>query len=203
VRRDELVRRIQSVPLPPSPAAPLEQVATPAEAAADLLAVLDRRFGLAGRSVVDLGCGTRRLAIGAALLGAHPVVGVEVDGRLVPLARAAAKAARASVEFHESDVAEWRRPADIVVMNAPFGAQRRHADRPFWDGAFSLARTSIGAFASSASRTFIARLALVRGAQVVEVEPVPWNLPRTFPHHRAANVRLAVDRWVLATESKP
>jgi putative methylase len=129
--------------------------------------------------------------------------GVEVDARLVPLAQSAADAAGVPVVFHVSDVAEWSEPTDFVVMNAPFGAQRRHADRPFWDRAFSLAGTAIGAFASSASRTFIARIALDRGAHVIEVEPVPWNLPRTFPHHRAAKVRLAVDRWVLATEAKP
>jgi len=202
VRRDELVRRIQSVPLPPDPAAPLEQVTTPAEAAANLLAVLDRQVGLRGRSVLDLGSGTGRLAIGAALLGAEPVTGVEVDASLVLIARAAARAAQATVEFRISDVAEWDRTADVVVMNPPFGAQRRHADRPFWDRAFTLARCAIGAFASSASRTFIARLALDRGAHVVEVEPVPWNLPRTFPHHRAASVRLAVDRWVIEAGSK-
>jgi putative methylase len=99
-------------------------------------------------------------------------------------------------------VSRWDRPADIVLMNAPFGAQRRHADRPFWDRAFDLARHAVGAFASVASRTFIARFALARGARVIEVESVPWDLPRTFPHHRAARVRLAVDRWVFETGPK-
>lgn len=202
MRREELVRRIQSVPLPPHPAAPLEQVSTPAEAAADLLSALDRQVGLAGRSVLDLGCGTGRLAVGAALLGAGPVTGIEVDAALVSIARAAARAAKTTVEFRVSDVAQWTRPAEVVVMNPPFGAQRRHADRPFWDRAFSLARRSVGAFASSASRTFIARLALDRGAHVVEVEPVRWDLPWTFPHHRAATVRLAVDRWVIEAGTK-
>ena len=203
MRTAELVRKIQAVPVPENAAAPLEQVATPAEAAANLLLLLDRTFGVAGRSVVDLGSGTGRLAIGAALLGATPVVGVEVDARLVPVAEAAARAAGVPVKFEVADVTDWDRPAEVVVMNAPFGAQRRHADRPFWDRAFALAQVGVGAFASSVSRTFIARLALDRGAHVIEVEPVPWNLPRTFPHHRAASVRLAVDRWVLATESKP
>jgi len=197
------VRKIQAVPLPPDPVAPLEQVATPAEAAANLLTDLDRRFGLEGRSVLDLGSGTGRLAIGAALLGASPVTAIEVDRRLIPIARAAANATGSTVRFHLGDVADWEVPAEVVVMNAPFGAQRRHADRPFWDRAFALAKSAVGAFASSESRTFIARLALDRGAHVIEVEPVPWNLPRTFPHHRAASVRIAVDRWVLATEWKP
>jgi len=202
VRRDELVRAVQSIPLPIAPSAQWEQVATPAEAAVDLLLTLDRHVGLSGRSVLDLGCGTGRLAIGAALLGAHPVTGIDVDPALTPVARRAARAAGVKVEVRTMEVGRWDRAADVVVMNPPFGAQRAHADRPFWDRAFTLSRTSIGAFASSASRTFIARLALDRGAHVVEVEPVPWNLPRTFPHHRAATVRLAVDRWVLETERK-
>ena len=203
MRREELVRRIQSIPLPPHPQASLEQVGTPAEAAADLLVTLDRRVGVEGRSVLDLGCGTGRLAIGAALLGAHPVTGVEADGALLPLARSAARSQQVKVDFHISRVEEWKRTADVVVMNPPFGAQTRHADRPFWDRALSLAGRSVGAFASSSSRTFRARLALARGAHVVEVAPVPWDLPRTFPHHRANKVRLPVDRWVIETGTTP
>ena len=202
MKREELVRRIQSVPLPPHPVAPLEQVGTPAEAAADLLTALDRHVGLRGRAVLDLGCGTGRLSVGAALLGADPVTGVDADAGLIPVARAAARSLGAKVDFRVSDVGSWDRAVDVVVMNPPFGAQRRHADRPFWERAFSLARHSVGAFSSSASRTFIARVALDRGAHVVEVEPVPWDLPRTFPHHRAAKVRLAVDRWVIDTSTK-
>ena len=203
MRRDELVRQIQAVPLPTHPAAPLEQVATPAEAAADLLSAIVRFVGLEGRSVVDLGCGTGRLAIGAALLGASPVTGVEVDDSLAPVARAAAQRAHVRVDFRTSDVARWEGRADIILMNPPFGAQRRHADRAFWDRAFSLSDRAVGAFAATVSRSFIARVALERGAQVLEVESIPWSLPRTFPHHRAANVRLAVDRWVLTSGSKP
>ena len=203
MRRDELIRQVQAVPPPAHPVASLEQVSTPAEAAADLLFALDRHVGLDGRSVLDLGCGTGRLAIGAALLGADPVVGVDVDPSLVKIARGAARAVSVEVSFRSANVATWRRPADLVVMNPPFGAQTRHADRPFWDRALSLARRSVGAFALSASRTFIARFALDRGAHVVEVEPVRWELPRMFPHHRAARVRLAIDRWVIEAGAKP
>jgi putative methylase len=185
--------------LPPDPDASLEQVATPAEAAVDLVMAVDHLVGLSGRSVLDLGCGTGRIAVAAALGGASPVVGVEVDDSLLPAARAAARSAGVHVEFHASDVARWDRPSDIVLMNPPFGAQRRHADRPFWDRALVLGRRAVGAFALSASRTFIARFALERGARVIEVGSVPWDLPRTFAHHRAERVRLAVDRWVLET----
>jgi putative methylase len=203
VRRSELVRRIERIPLPVSPKRELEQVATPAEAAADLLAAAERLGGLAGRSVVDLGSGTGRLAVGAALLGARPVVGVEIDPTLVDAASAAARAAGVDVTFVTADVREWREVADLVVMNPPFGAQRRHADRPFWDTALTTARNAVHAFALADSRIFIARRAVERNAQILENEPVRWELARIFPHHTRARVRLPVDRWAITTERSP
>jgi putative methylase len=203
VRRSELVRAIERVPRPDDPRARLEQATTPAEAAADLLLAAVRWDGVEGRSVLDLGSGTGRLAIGAALLGAARVVGVEVDPRLVTVARAAAESAGVRVEFVASEVSDWDRRADLVVMNPPFGAQRRHADRPFWDRALALAEQSVHAFALADSRTFIARRAVARGAQVLETEPVVWELARTFPHHTRRRVRLSVDRWAIRTHRAP
>ena len=203
MRRTELVRALAKVPLPLSPRADLEQVATPPEAAAELLFAAVRLDGLEGRTVVDLGSGTGRLAIGAALLGARSVVGVEVDPDLVVLARAAALAAGVAVKFRNLAASDYNEPTDLIVMNPPFGAQRRHADRAFWDRALELARRSVHAFALADSRTFIARRAVERGAQVLETQPVAWELPRTFPHHTRRRVALAVDRWAIRTETLP
>ncbi len=200
MRRSELVRRLAKVPPFPRPRADLEQVATSAEAAATLLASADRWDGLAGRSVLDLGCGTGRLAIGAALLGAGPVVGVEVDPGAVDVARAAARDAEVEVEFEVRDLGAVEREADLVLMNPPFGAQKRHADRPFWDAAFASARRGVYAFALADSRSFIARRAVARHAHVLEVVPVPWELGRIFPHHTRRRVALDVDLWALRTE---
>ena len=200
VRRSDLVRAIDRIPFGPSPRADLEQVITPAEAAADLLAAAVRWDGLEGRSVLDLGSGTGRLAIGAALLGARPVFAVEIDARLKAVAEKAAAAAGVDVEFVLGDAASYDVPADLVLMNPPFGAQQRHADRPFWDRAFSLARRSIHAFSLADSRTFIARRAVAHGAHVLETQPIAWELVRTFPHHARRRVTLAVDRWAIRTE---
>lgn len=203
MRRSELVRVLDRVPGFVRPRAALEQVATPAEAGATLLALAERIDGLAGRSVVDLGCGTGRLAIGAALLGARPVVGVDADPEAVEIARGAAQTARLEIEFAAGEVSAYHLTADLVVMNPPFGAQRRHADRPFWEAAFSLAGRTVYAFSLADSRTFIARRAVERGAHVVVVEPVPWALPRTFPHHVRRQVPLNVDLWAIETHPKP
>ena len=199
MRRSELVRLLEQVPPFPAPERRLEQVAAPAEAAATLLELADRLDGLAGRSVLDLGCGTGRLALGAAALGAGPVRGVDVDAGAIRIAREAAERLGYPVAFEAGPVGAARPPAELVVMNPPFGAQRAHADRPVWQASFTLASRSVYAFSLAASRTFIARQAVARGAQVLEVVPVPWVLGRTFPHHRRRGVELDVDLWALRT----
>jgi putative methylase len=203
VRRGDLVRRIQAVPGFSDPRAADEQVVTPAEAAADLLSLADQSDGLAGRSVLDLGTGTGRLAIGAALLGAIPVVGIDRDPSALAIGRRAADAAGVAVEFVESEADAWSRAAEVVVMNPPFGAQRRHADRTFWDRAFALAHRSVYAFALADSRTFIARQAVARHVQIVETRAVPWRLERTFPHHTRDRVSVPVDLWAFAVHREP
>jgi len=200
MRRSELVRRLATVPPPTAPRSELEQVVTPPEAAAELLEQALGAGDLEGRTVVDLGAGTGRLAIGAALLGARSVTAVELDPAAVAIARAGASRAKTTIEFAVGDVADWRRPAELVVMNPPFGAQRAHADRPFWDTAFRLAERAVYAFALADSRTFIARRAVAARAHVLATRPIAWELPRTFPHHTRRRVALAVDLWAIRTE---
>jgi putative methylase len=178
-------------------------VVTPADAAAELLYDALARGDLVGRTVVDLGSGTGRLAIGAALLGALRVVGVEQDPGALGIARDNAERAGVSCRWVEGPVSGYAEPADTVVMNPPFGAQRKHADAPFWDRAFALARRAIYAFSLADSRTFIGRQAVARAARIETTRPVRWELPATFPHHRKPRVPLSVDLWVLRTEHTP
>ena len=203
MRRSDLVRCLERIAPPTNPRSELEQVVSPAEAAAELLFSALAADDLAGRSILDLGSGTGRLAIGAALLGAGPVAGVEVDPASVATARVAAASLGVGVEFVAEDVSRWTRSADVVLMNPPFGAQRAHADRPFWDAAFRLAGRAVYAFALADSRTFIARRAVAADAHVLATRPVAWELPRTFPHHTRRKVALAVDLWAIRTERTP
>ena len=203
MRHSELVQALERLQPFRSPSARLEQVQTPSEAAAEMLEAALARDDLAGRRVADLGSGTGRLAIGAALLGAAEVVGVEADPGAVETARHNAQQSRVRVEFLHGDVAGWTGSVETVLMNPPFGAQRRGADRPFWRAAFTSARRAVHAFALADSRTFIAASAVAHGARIVETRPVGWRFPATFPHHRKRAVDLAVDRWVFDMPDHP
>ncbi|KAL9694762.1 hypothetical protein quinque_014047 [Culex quinquefasciatus] len=58
----------------------LEQYVTPSHIAAHALYTIETNYGdLENKLVLDLGCGPGMLSIGAALLGAQHVVGIEID----------------------------------------------------------------------------------------------------------------------------
>jgi len=125
------------------PVARLEQYETPATLASDLLHLAWSHGDLEGL-VLDLGCGTGVLGIGAALYGAH-AVGVDADADALRTARSNSTAAGVS------EATDWLRgdasslplaSADTVVMNPPFGAQNRGADRPFLRAAERVAETA-------------------------------------------------------------
>jgi putative methylase len=178
-------------------------VVTPAEAAAELLYEALSRGDIEGRTVLDLGSGTGRLAIGAALLGASATIGVEQDPEAVRIASENAEGAGVECVWVQAPVADYNQSVDTVVMNPPFGAQRKHADVPFWERAFALAKRGIYAYSLAESRTFIERQAVARDARIEATRPVRWELPATFPHHRKPRVPLSVDLWVLRTEKSP
>ncbi len=111
------------------PRASLEQYQTPAPLAARLLFHALMKGDIEGKTVCDLGCGTGVLAIGAALLGAASVKGVEIDEKAIATARENAAKLEADVEFILADVKDPEVAGkigmcDTAIMNPPFGAQK-------------------------------------------------------------------------------
>jgi putative methylase len=199
MKRMELLRLLDRVPAFPSPDAALEQVVTPSDAAVDLLFEALERGDLFGATVTDLGSGTGRLAIGAALLGARTVRGIEIARGAVEVARRAAKALGVDVVFQVGDVGTLLAAEGTIVMNPPFGAQSRGADRVFWESALGRPGRAVYAFSLSDSRSFIEGRAVARGARIEATRPIRWQFPATFAHHRHKAVTLPVDLWVLRT----
>jgi putative methylase len=131
-------------------------------------------------------------------------VGVDSDERALTVARRNAARSGVLLDLRSGSVETFAEPVDTVVMNPPFGAQRRHADRPFWEAAFRCARGAIYAFALAESRTFIARWAVERSVPIFETRRVRFELSARFRHHRKRSVTLAVDLWVLgAAQTNP
>lgn len=167
-----------------TPRLELEQYITPPEVAVTMLLEAHGRGHIQDRRVADLGCGTGRLTIGAALLGALSVEGVDMDEGALDQARQAAAVlgVEAICEFCLSEISHWQGHVDTVVMNPPFGSQRKRADRPFVERALNAApciHTLHLERNLSYWRTALAR----RGFKVETVQRFNIELPYTYPHH--------------------
>lgn len=164
----------------------LEQYMTPAPLAARMLYHALMKGDIEGKTVCDLGSGTGVLAIGAALLGAESVKGVEKDLNAVVVAQENAALLGADVEFITADVLdktlpEKIGPCDTVIMNPPFGAQKIHADRPFIDLALTAAPVVYSIF--NAGSTQFVKAYIRKKAEVAEQVGSAFAIRRTFAFH--------------------
>ncbi len=168
------------------PRAALEQYQTPAPLAARLLFHALMKGDVRGKKICDLGSGTGVLAIGASLLGADHVQGVDIDKNAILVAKENAELLDADVEFIVADVRDATLPvrlgySDTVIMNPPFGAQKAHADRPFIDLALTLAPVTYSIF-NAGSVQFIETYTAER-AEIDEKIGGIFPIKRTFSFH--------------------
>ncbi len=177
---------LQRLPGFPHPKAALEQYQTPAPLAARLLYHALMKGDIEGRRVMDLGCGTGILAIGAALLGAEAVTGADIDGKALAVARENAALLETDVTFLQADLrdgacTERIGTCDTVVMNPPFGAQKAHADRPFIDCALGIADVTYSIF-NAGSIPFVEAYTAQK-AEITEKIGGTFPIRRTFAFH--------------------
>jgi putative methylase len=174
----------------PDPA--LEQYMTPPVVAARLLFHAYMKGDIEGRSVLDLGCGTGILACGAALLGAKEVTGVDIDPHSVAAAYRNAERAGITAEFVTGEISGFGcRQYDTSVMNPPFGAQKKYADRPFIDKALECTDVIYGIF-NEGSSPFIRSYISGRG-EIDEKVRCDFPVKRTFAHHRKECIEIRVE----------
>jgi len=186
VKKQQLEILLQKVKGHPKPSASLEQYSTPAGIAADVLWFAYGEGDIAGKKVVDLGCGTGILGIGAKLLGAEEVVSLDVDEAALGIAMANAQSLGVDLSLLTVDVADFPEPADTVLMNPPFGAQAgdRHADVPFLERALATAPVTY-TFHKAETEPFVMRKVAELGGSATHHKAYAFPLPHSMPFHTA------------------
>jgi len=172
------------------PRASLEQYRTPPDLAAHLVHTADLQGDVQDRTVVDLGCGTGMLALGAALRSPARVVGLDIDPAPLSTARDNERkvGSTTSVSWVRADAtaAPLCPPVDetTVVMNPPFGAQsdNEHADRRFLETAAAVSSVSYSVH-NAGSREFVESFAADNGGEVTHAFETEFDLPRQFDFH--------------------
>jgi len=156
------------------------------------------------KTVMDLGCGTGRLAIGAALLGAREVFGVDVDPVAVRVAQKNAEKMGVKEKTHwiAADIDVIKGTFDTVLQNPPFGVQRKRADRRFITKSLELS-SIIYSFhkGGESNREFIKRFIEGHGGRVTHIFPLKMEIPRMFKFHTKKKKSIQVDLYRIEGKS--
>jgi putative methylase len=183
-----LLERVEDIP---EPDVASEQYSTPATIASELLHFAFMNGDIAGRVVYDLGCGNGILGIGAKLLGAREVIGIDSDATAIEIALRNSNRLGVAVEFRECDVRSVKGEGDTVVMNPPFGAQRqnRHADKVFLEMALEIAPV-VYAILNAGSEPFVRSIV---PSAVIQRFSVAFTIQRRFWFHKRDKKAIPVD----------
>ena len=141
MKKKQLEMILQKVPSFEKPIINLEQYQTPAEIASDILFIAYQFGDIENKTVLDLGCGTGIFSIGANILGAKKIIGVEIDENCLKVARKYAKENNMKITFINKDIKDIKIKCDTIIMKPPFGAQKSNikADRKFIEKGFEIA----------------------------------------------------------------
>ncbi len=182
MKRKDLEMALQKVRGFEDPDPALEQYMTPATMASEILFDAYRAGDVEGMKVVDLGCGTGMLSIGAALLGAGMTIGFDTSEKALEVARSNAEALEVDVEFVLSDIMDVEEGADTIFMNPPFGCQNKNADRPFLDRAMELSEC-VYSIHMAETLDFVKGYCEKRGRQVSSYKIYKYEIPHVFAFH--------------------
>ena len=158
----------------------LEQYATPPDIVIEIVKQAYTLGHLDG-TVADLGCGTGRLAIGAALTGAE-VTGYEIDMEALDLAKNYSDAQKLNIKWINSAIENIEEKYDTVLMNPPFGAQVAGADRSFLQNALRIAR-NIWSIHIVQTKRFIENFIEKNRGEVISAYEFNFPIKKTMPFH--------------------
>ncbi|MBS3816378.1 MAG: methyltransferase [Candidatus Thermoplasmatota archaeon] len=175
---------MEKIPSHPDPSRELEQYSTPASIAADILFTALANGHITEKVIADLGCGTGIFAIGSAFLKAEKVKAVDVDEKAIEVAREEARiwSVSETIEFEAKDVKEFHSEVQTVIMNPPFGSQKKGADIPFLETAFDVGEI-VYSLHNAKTIDFLERFINKNGHSIFWEKRYMFEIHNLFKHH--------------------
>ncbi|HEX3013909.1 MAG TPA: METTL5 family protein [Methanobacterium sp.] len=194
-KKRHLEMMLQQIPPHKSPKVHLEQYTTPSDIASDILWNAYSLGDIEDKKVVDLGCGTGIFAIGAALLGAREVTGVDIDPDALEIARiqASEMGVEDNIEFISKDIQDFTGNADTVIQNPPFGAQKagKNADRIFMKKAMEIAPV-VYSFHIKETEEFVEKFFNSLNGYISHRFYYGFNIPKIYDFHKKEKISVNV-----------
>ncbi len=218
IRKLDLERFLSTVAPQPNPQVHLEQYTISEQLAANMLYIAAyANDDIVGKSVLDLGCGTGRLALGANYLGAKEVVGIDIDRLAIKTAcENSKKAGLGNVQWVLGDISAIVGRFDTVLQNPPFGVQTREADRAFLVKALEVSNSIYSlhnhpevderlikqlkasqGFLQVPASPFLERFVTKHGGAVTAVYAMLMTIPRMFDFHKKLKHDFVIDLYVI------
>ncbi|NHI84160.1 MAG: methyltransferase domain-containing protein [Candidatus Thorarchaeota archaeon] len=179
----------------------LEQYPTPPNIAASILfAAHIENSDIQNKVVCDLGCGDGIFALGAALLGAKRVIGVDVQSKALKVSRknALMLGTGGTTDWVLADVTSFGiiDTVDTVVSNPPFGTKRRGADLRFLSKAISIAKVIYSLhLAGEKNRIFLEGAIEALGGVVTQIETFEFPIGKIYEFHKKEQHLIGVDLY--------
>ncbi len=183
------------------PSPDLEQYPITASGAALILSIISNTYNdIQNKTIGDLGCGTGILAIGAALLGAKQVIGVDIDPKQLEIAKLNALKLNLSdkIEWFHMDIENFSTTVEIIIQNPPFGVQKkeRGMDTIFLKKAIQNARIIYSLHKSGTkNREYLERIIQKFNAHINAIIPLEISIPHLFIFHKKKQYPVQIDLY--------
>ncbi len=179
----------------------LEQYPTDSEVAGDSLWTANMLHDIEDKTIVDLGCGTGTLGIGALLLGAEKVIFIDKDSEALDVLKhnLATLGIEERFEIIPSDISEFHGKADVVIQNPPFGTRETHADKKFLEKAIEIAQT-IYSFHKTSTTTFVKSFTRDNDFIITHRFDFDFPLKQTMSQHKKKIHKIKVTCFRLEKE---
>ncbi|WP_048058106.1 METTL5 family protein [Methanothermococcus okinawensis] len=203
----------------PNPKSHLEQYTIGGNLASEIL--FFAKEDILNNFVIDLGCGTGKLAVGAKILGAKKVLGVDIDRETVKFAEKNVKEITYSDIFNklnlnidlddfidntiflQEDVKNIdkslinkykpdERSKNIIIQNPPFGSQKKYADRIFLNKALEIGDI-VYTIHNTSTREFIINYIKEKERIITNIFQAKFRIPQIYSFHKKKYMMIPVD----------
>ena len=206
VSKKQLEILLSKLKSPDLPKPSLEQYTIPSHLAAEILNLAYLSGDIKNKTIFDFGCGSGRLAIGALLLEAKEVVGIDTDPNVLDKAEENFHSLilkklvlNGSIKLICDDIKKFSGKCDTVIQNPPFGIQSEHADRLFLEKALECGKKiySLHKDGYEKTRKFITKFVESKNGKIENIIPYTFSIPHMFRFHKKPRKDFSVDLYII------
>ncbi|XP_048245521.1 rRNA N6-adenosine-methyltransferase METTL5-like [Haliotis rufescens] len=199
----ELESHLQDVDVFEKPKVVLEQYPTTPHIAGCMLHTIHTRYDdIEDKLIADLGVGCGVLSIGAVMLGAGSVVGIDVDDDALQVCQQNVEEFEIdNLDLIQQDIrsltkntCNLHKKFDTVIMNPPFGTKHNAGiDMEFLRAGLDLSTSAVYSLHKTSTREHITKKASDWNVDMEVVAELRFDLVNTLKFHKKKSVDIEVD----------